>query len=46
MNDTGTSVVQYAGLKVWDSEGTVLPARLDVVDNTRVRVVVDDRDAT
>ncbi len=45
VDDTGEPVVRYTGLKVWDSEGTVLPARLDVVDENQVRFVVDDRGA-
>ncbi len=45
VNDAGAAVVQYAGLKVWDSRGTDLPARLEVADGGRVRISVDDRGA-
>lgn len=44
VKETAT-VVNYAGLKVWDAAGLTLPARLDVTPTGQVLVFVDDRGA-
>ncbi len=44
VNEQGSTVVQYAGLKVWDADHRVLTARIDA-DGTGLRLTVDERDA-
>ncbi len=44
VNQQGSIVVNYAGLKVWDADMRVLPARI-VADATGLRLVVDERGA-
>jgi hypothetical protein len=47
-DDKGTAMVTYAGLKVWDADGKVLPARLEIPSDAAghsLRLSVDERDA-
>ena len=45
VDKSGTAVIDYAGLKVWDADGAELPARLEATAAGHVRVLVDDREA-
>ena len=40
-NAGGTTVVNYAGLKVWDADGRVLISRFEAEEERTVRIVVD-----
>ena len=42
---TGTTVLNYAGLKVWDADGTILPARFEPAGLHGFRILVDDEAA-
>ncbi len=42
VDEQGHAVVNYAGLKVWDADNQVLPARIDA-DATGLRLTVDER---
>jgi hypothetical protein len=47
-NETGAPVVTYTGLKVWDADGKVLPARMEPVSgngDAMFRIAVDERGA-
>lgn len=44
-NESGSSVVHYTGLKVWDAGGQVLPARFEPEGASGVRLHVQDRGA-
>jgi hypothetical protein len=44
VDEQGSAVVNYAGLKVWDADNQELPARIDV-NATGVRLVVNERGA-
>ena len=41
----GATVLDYAGLKVWDADGKVLASRFEAAGEKSVRLVVDDRGA-
>ena len=42
---SGTTVLNYTGLKVWDADGKVLPSRFESVEKDCVRLLVDERNA-
>jgi len=42
---SGATVLNYAGLKVWDAEGKVLPSRFESGGEKEVRLIVDDAEA-
>ncbi|MCX6598855.1 MAG: hypothetical protein NTV70_21080 [Acidobacteria bacterium] len=44
VDSEGTSVMNYAGLKVWDRDGRVLPSRMEAADGT-LALVVDEQSA-
>jgi hypothetical protein len=44
LDDSAAAVVNYAGLKAWDADGHVLPARMETFGK-EVRLLVDDRGA-
>lgn len=41
----GATVLNYAGLKVWDADGQVLPSRFEQAGSNKIRVIVDERHA-
>ena len=42
---SGTTVVNYTGLKVWDADGKTLPSRFEAAGGKQVRLVVEDAGA-
>ncbi len=45
-NESGTTVVNYAGLKVWDADGRILPSHFAAGDTqSTVRLLVDESSA-
>lgn len=42
---TGKTILTYAGLKVWDADGKVLPSHFAEVSGSTVRLLVDERGA-
>ncbi|TSA41334.1 MAG: hypothetical protein D4R57_00720 [Verrucomicrobiales bacterium] len=47
-DDSGATVVNYSGLKVWDADGKILPSRFAPLDSrqpSRVTLLVEERDA-
>ena len=47
LNASGTTVVTYSGLKVWDADGKILPSHFAAADSTHdsFRLLVDERGA-
>ncbi|MBN8460275.1 MAG: IPT/TIG domain-containing protein [Verrucomicrobia bacterium] len=41
----GVSAVTYTGLKAWDADGKMLPARFEDAGGQTIRLLVDERDA-
>jgi len=41
----GTTVLNYAGLKVWDADGKVLPSRFEAAGEKSVRLLVEEHGA-
>ncbi len=45
LDASGTSVLSYSGLKVWDADGKVLPSRFEPAGDKAFRLLVDERSA-
>lgn len=43
--ENGSTVVNYTGLKVWDADGRILPARFETAGSHAIRLLVDERSA-
>jgi trimeric autotransporter adhesin len=44
-DDSGTTVLNYTGLKVWDADGKTLVSRFEAAEEKTIRLVVDDHAA-
>ena len=44
-DDSGTTVLNYTGLKVWDADGKILRSRFEAAGKTDVRLLVEEQGA-
>ena len=44
-DNQGAVVLNYTGLKIWDSDGKTLPSRFEPAGENRIRLLVDERGA-